>query len=183
MPDRLLSYRRVLIVAVHLVLIPAAYFGAFGARFDFHIPPAELRTFVGTLPYLLVIRMLIFAWYGLFRGYWRHVGLRDLVDLGVATTLSTALFAAALLATGLPPALPRSVFLLDWLPRKIMLWPAEVLGIAAKVGSIEPGKLANLLVTRGDPLDIRSEVKYVFIEGKLVGLKSRNTDLCDKFTQ
>jgi len=114
-PDRLLSYRRVLIVAVHLVLIPAAYFGAFGARFDFHIPPAELRTFVGTLPYLLVIRMLIFAWYGLFRGYWRHVGLRDLVDLGVATTLSTALFAGALVATNWPPALPRSVFLLDWL--------------------------------------------------------------------
>ncbi len=114
-PARLLSYRRVLIVAVHLILIPLAYFGAFGARFDFHVPPAELRTFANTLPYLLVIRLLIFAWYGLFRGYWRHVGLRDLVDLGVATTLSTALFAAALLAIGLPPALPRSVFLLDWL--------------------------------------------------------------------
>ncbi len=114
-PARLLSYRRVLIVGVHLILIPLAYFGAFGARFDFHIPPAELRTFARTLPYLLVIRLLIFAWYGLFRGYWRHVGLRDLVDLGVATTLSTGLFAAALLATGLPPALPRSVFLLDWL--------------------------------------------------------------------
>jgi FlaA1/EpsC-like NDP-sugar epimerase len=112
---RLLSYRRVLIVAVHLVLIPLAYFGAFGARFDFHIPPAELRTFARTLPYLLGIRLLIFARYGLFRGYWRHVGLRDLVDLGVATTLSTALFAGALLATAWPPALPRSVFLLDWL--------------------------------------------------------------------
>jgi len=114
-PARLLSYRRVLIVAVHLILIPLAYFGAFGARFDFHVPPAELGTFARTLPYLLVIRLLIFAWYGLFRGYWRHVGLRDLVDLAVATTLSTALFAGALIATGLPPALPRSVFLLDWL--------------------------------------------------------------------
>jgi len=112
-PARLLSYRRVLIVGVHLILIPLAYFGAFGARFDFHIPPAELRTFARTLPYLLVIRLLIFAWYGLFRGYWRHVGLRDLVDLGVATTLSTALFVGALFATGWPPALPRSVFLLD----------------------------------------------------------------------
>ena len=58
-----------------------------------------------------------------------------------------------------------------------------MLGIAAKVGSIEPGKLANLLVTRGDPLDIRSEVKYVFIEGKMVDLESRNTDLYEKFTK
>src|SRR5207249_3781978 len=38
-----------------------------------------------------------------------------------------------------------------------------------------------ILVSRGDPLDIRSEVKYVFIEGKLVDLNSRNTDLYDKF--
>jgi len=112
---RLLSYRRALIVAVHLVLIPLAYFGAFSARFDFRIPPAELRTFAGTLPYLLVIRLLIFARYGLFRGYWRHVGLRDLVDLGVATTLSAVLFVGALFAIGWPLALPRSVFLLDGL--------------------------------------------------------------------
>ena len=65
----------------------------------------------------------------------------------------------------------------------ITLWPAEVLGIAGKVGSIEPGKLANLLVTRGDPLDIRSEVKYVFVEGKMVDLGSRNSELYEKFTR
>ena len=67
--------------------------------------------------------------------------------------------------------------------KAITVWPAEILGIAGKVGSIEPGKLANLLVTRGDPLDIRSEVKYLFIEGKLVDLESRNTELYEKFTQ
>jgi FlaA1/EpsC-like NDP-sugar epimerase len=114
-PPRLLSYRRVLIVAVHFLLIPLAYFGAFATRFDFHIPAAELRVFATTLPYLLVVRLLVFERYGLFRGYWRHVGLRDLVDLGVATTLSTALFVGALAAIGWPPAMPRSVFLLDWL--------------------------------------------------------------------
>jgi imidazolonepropionase-like amidohydrolase len=67
--------------------------------------------------------------------------------------------------------------------KAITLWPAEVLGIAGKVGSIEPGKLANLLVTRGDPLDIRSEVKYVFVEGKMVDLESRNSELYEKFTK
>jgi imidazolonepropionase-like amidohydrolase len=67
--------------------------------------------------------------------------------------------------------------------KAITVWPAEILGIAGKVGSIESGKLANLLVTRGDPLDIRSEVKYLFIEGKMVDLESRNTELYEKFTQ
>ncbi len=65
--------------------------------------------------------------------------------------------------------------------KSITLWPAEILGIADRTGSIETGKLANLLVSRGDPLDLRSEVKYVFIEGKLVPPDSRNTELYERF--
>jgi FlaA1/EpsC-like NDP-sugar epimerase len=109
------SYRRVFIVGAHILLVPLAYFAAYAIRFDFVIPAAELRVFLATLPYLLAIRLAVFARYGLFRGYWRHVGLRDLVDLGVATTLSTALFVAFLFVFGWPAALPRSVFILDWL--------------------------------------------------------------------
>ena len=67
--------------------------------------------------------------------------------------------------------------------KAISLWPAEILGIAGKVGSLETGKLANLLVTRGDPLDVRSEVRYVFIEGKMIPLESRNSEQADKFAQ
>jgi len=109
------SYRRVFIVGAHVLLVPLAYFAAFAIRFDFVIPAAELRVCFATLPYLLAIRLAVFARYGLFRGYWRHVGLRDLVDLGVATTLSTALFVAFLFVFGWPAAMPRSVFVLDWL--------------------------------------------------------------------
>src|SRR5262245_11327755 len=111
----LVSYRRVLIVGAHVLLVPLAYFAAYLVRFDFRVPGPELRVFLATLPYLLAIRLAVFAHYGLFRGYWRHVGLRDLVDLGVATTLSTALFVAFLFVFGWPAAMPRSVFVLDWL--------------------------------------------------------------------
>jgi FlaA1/EpsC-like NDP-sugar epimerase len=113
-PD-LVSYRRVLIVGAHVLLVPLAYYAAYAIRFDFRVPAAELHVFWATLPYLLAVRLAVFARYGLFRGYWRHVGLRDLVDLGVATTLSTAVFAAFLFVFGWPGALPRSVFVLDWL--------------------------------------------------------------------
>ncbi|MGH9661076.1 MAG: amidohydrolase family protein, partial [Bryobacteraceae bacterium] len=65
--------------------------------------------------------------------------------------------------------------------KSITLWPAEILGVAGKVGSIEPGKLANLLVTRGNPLDIRSEVVHVFVEGQEIPLESRNTEMYEKF--
>src|ERR1043166_264490 len=113
-PD-LLSYRRVLIVGAHILLVPLGYYAAYAIRFDFQVPAPELRVFLATLPYLAAIRLAVFARYGLFRGYWRHVGLRDLVDLGVATTLSTALFVVFLFVFGWPAALPRSGFVLAWL--------------------------------------------------------------------
>ena len=46
--------------------------------------------------------------------------------------------------------------------------PAEVVGIDQRVGSLDPGKDADLIVTDGDPIDPRSGVAQVFIEGRLV---------------
>ena len=114
-PPAVLSYRRVLILLANLALIPVAYYAAFAIRFDFHIPDFELDRFIQTVPYLVVVRLIVFERYGLFRGYWRHVGMRDLVDLGAATTLSTSLFVGVLMIVGWPTGMPRSVFVLDWL--------------------------------------------------------------------
>lgn len=52
--------------------------------------------------------------------------------------------------------------------RTITINPAEILGIADRVGSIEKGKDADLRITKGDPLDPRSQVRMVFIDGELV---------------
>ena len=67
--------------------------------------------------------------------------------------------------------------------RSITQWPAEMLGISNSVGSLEPGKLANLLISRGDPFDIRSEIKYVFVAGKLVPAQTHTHDLYKEFSQ
>jgi len=56
--------------------------------------------------------------------------------------------------------LPRDVAL-----RALTLAPAERLGVAARVGSVAKGKDANLIVTDGDPLDARSRVLAVYLDG------------------
>jgi imidazolonepropionase-like amidohydrolase len=43
--------------------------------------------------------------------------------------------------------------------------PAEMLGLGDQLGTIEVGKIANLVILSGDPLDFRSEVAHVYIEG------------------
>lgn len=67
--------------------------------------------------------------------------------------------------------------------KAITLYPAEILGVADRLGSLEPGKDANLIVTTGDPLDIRSEVVLAFIQGRRIDLSSRHTQLYEKYKQ
>jgi imidazolonepropionase-like amidohydrolase len=65
--------------------------------------------------------------------------------------------------------------------KSITLWPAQILGISDKVGSIETGKLANLIVASGDPLDIRTEIRHVFVEGREVPPDNRNLQMYEEF--
>jgi imidazolonepropionase-like amidohydrolase len=52
--------------------------------------------------------------------------------------------------------------------RGLTIVPANVIGIAARVGSLEPGKDADLVAITGDPTDPRSHVERVWIEGRAV---------------
>jgi len=65
--------------------------------------------------------------------------------------------------------------------KSVTLYPAQILGVADKLGSIEVGKMANVVVTDGDMLDPRTNVRYLFIEGRMLPLTSRHTELFDSF--
>jgi imidazolonepropionase-like amidohydrolase len=58
---------------------------------------------------------------------------------------------------------------------------AEILGIADRVGSLEAGKDANLFISNGDPLEARSQVTRVVIEGRDVGLDNKHLALYQKY--
>lgn len=65
--------------------------------------------------------------------------------------------------------------------KSVTLYPAQILGVANRVGSIEVGKDANVVVTDGDILEPRTNVKYVFINGRMLPLTSRHTELFNSF--
>jgi imidazolonepropionase-like amidohydrolase len=65
--------------------------------------------------------------------------------------------------------------------KSITLHPAEMLGIADRLGSLEPGKDATLVITSGNILDIRSQVTSVWIAGQQASLESRHTRLYEKY--
>jgi imidazolonepropionase-like amidohydrolase len=58
---------------------------------------------------------------------------------------------------------------------------AKMFGIDSEVGTIETGKLANLIVTNGDPLEVQTQVKFLFIKGQLTSLDNRHLDLYEQY--
>lgn len=82
--------------------------------------------------------------------------------------------AAACAAFGLPK---------DVALKAITIFPAQIFGVADRIGSLETGKMANVIVTDGDPLEMRTNVKRVYINGEEIPMESRHTQLYEKFRQ
>lgn len=65
--------------------------------------------------------------------------------------------------------------------RAVTLSPAEIFGVADRYGSLEAGKVANVVVWSGDPFEFTTGVEHVLIRGKEIPLKSRQTELLERY--
>jgi imidazolonepropionase-like amidohydrolase len=61
--------------------------------------------------------------------------------------------------------------------------PAEIWGIADQYGSLDVGKVANVVIANGDPLDVKTDVKQVFIAGREIPMTSMQTELRDAYSK
>ena len=61
------------------------------------------------------------------------------------------------------------------------IYPAQIFGVDKDYGSIEVGKVANIIVTDGCPLEITTQVRHVLIDGKPVDLSNKHTKLYEKY--
>lgn len=100
-----LGYRKLLILTVETVLIVVAYYGSFLLRFENAFTPNVRHVFLSTLPLVLAIKLAVFAYFGLFSGWWRYVGMSDLLDISRASATSSCLlfFIEILLRRQTPP--------------------------------------------------------------------------------
>jgi FlaA1/EpsC-like NDP-sugar epimerase/lipopolysaccharide/colanic/teichoic acid biosynthesis glycosyltransferase len=110
----LVRYRRPVILAVHVLLVALGFGLAVALRFDFRAPPAIWRTFWHALPVLLVCRLVTYGRFGLYRGFWQHVGLRDLVSLFKAAAVGSLIFFAICRGLRVAPDLSYAILLNEW---------------------------------------------------------------------
>jgi imidazolonepropionase-like amidohydrolase len=104
----------------------------------------------------------------------QQAGVRFCISTGDngANVRNLPFYAGMAAAFGLPKA--------DAL-KAITLYPAQILNVADRIGSIEAGKTANIVIADGDPLEARTHIRYVFIDGRQIPLVSRHTELNDAF--
>ncbi|MBL8176386.1 MAG: amidohydrolase family protein [Bryobacterales bacterium] len=65
--------------------------------------------------------------------------------------------------------------------KSVTLYPAQIWGVDDRMGSIEKGKSADIILTDGDPLEVKTNVKRMFIQGREVDLESKHTKLYKKY--
>lgn len=96
------------------------------------------------------------------------------VKFCIATTDAPNL--AVMAGTAAAYGLPRDEAL-----KAITLYPAQILGVEKDLGSLEVGKIADLLITDGDPLDLHTKIKRMYQNGVEIPLVSRHSQLYDEY--
>jgi len=107
-----LKYRAVLIFFSQMLLIALTYYASFLLRLDSNLNSVDLAIFWKTLPFVLLIKLVLSYQCGLMHGWWRYVGVSDLLDISKASLLSSVLIFC--LVEGIRmPGYPRSVVIID----------------------------------------------------------------------
>jgi UDP-GlcNAc:undecaprenyl-phosphate GlcNAc-1-phosphate transferase len=107
--------KQIVQVLVDLVLVPVAYLAAYLLRFDGNIKPAILQTVVGSLPFLIAIKLMALSMTRAYRGMWRYAGMADVLAVVKGSTLGSLV---AVVMIGQATAfinVSRVTFILDWL--------------------------------------------------------------------
>ena len=65
--------------------------------------------------------------------------------------------------------------------KAVTIYPAQIYGVDHLMGSLEKGKVANIVLADGDILELRTNVKMVFIDGKEMNMSTKYTELLEKF--
>jgi UDP-GlcNAc:undecaprenyl-phosphate GlcNAc-1-phosphate transferase len=98
---------------IDLVLIVIAYFAAYLIRYEGIMTRPHLAQFVETLPIVIVVKIIAFAWFGLYQTIWRHVGVRDFINILKGVAVSSIIIMTAILMYARFQYFSRAVFVVD----------------------------------------------------------------------
>lgn len=100
-------------MGIDIVLVFLSMFFSYQIRFDFDIPLFFWNEFIWIIPGLILIKIITFAYFDLYRGMWRYTSLNDLTNIVKASIVSSVSLAGFVYFKTEFIGVPRSVFLID----------------------------------------------------------------------
>lgn len=107
--------RRIMEVILDFILISVSYILAFILRFEGVLFGLNMPLIIESLPIVVIIKLLMFYSFGLYRGVWRYIGLYDVIAIFKATSISSILSVVALVFFFRFRYYSRTVFVIDWI--------------------------------------------------------------------
>ncbi len=109
--DKPAGYRNFyIILLIDAALVVTCFYLSFLIRFEFSIPDKDWGIFVRIWPWVLVVKLVVFYAFGMYRGVWRYTGLVDLINVMKAVaTGSLIVLTAALMIQGIKNVLKQIV--------------------------------------------------------------------------
>lgn len=153
----LLHKRRVLEVLIDFLLICGSYVAAHLLRFEGALDVRVQQVAVHALPVVIIVNLLCFMGFGLYRGVWKYAGLYDVMAIFKAVTLGSLCSATVLLYLWRFQGFSRAVFIIDWLLLFLAVSAArmtERLLSAWITGSLEKAGAPVLIVGAGDTAEL-----------------------------
>ena len=149
--------RRLITIALHLVLVILAYILSFYLRFDFKLTEHYWQLIISTLPILIIIKFIIFAFFKLYSGLWRYAGIDDIWRIFKANILSTLCF---FLALGFYLGRNKGIFSFSGFPRSVF-----IIDFVFSLGFISGIRFFNRLIREKFRPEIRVKRRTVLVIG------------------
>ena len=103
-----------ILLGIDATLLCVSYFGSYLIRFDFDIPEKFIDEMFSILPAAILIKLVCFYLFGVYRGMWRFTGVHDLLDIIKAVSLSALLLVVWIVLIYRYKNVPRSIVFIDW---------------------------------------------------------------------
>ncbi|MFC1523796.1 polysaccharide biosynthesis protein [Thermodesulfobacteriota bacterium] len=104
-----------IVLVVDILLLVLAHYLAYSFRYEWQIAPREWAKITTFLPFLIILKIVVFSFLGLYRGMWRYTGITDLVNILKACIIISFVSLGSLLMFNRFEGLSRSVFMMDGL--------------------------------------------------------------------
>jgi FlaA1/EpsC-like NDP-sugar epimerase len=104
-----------IVLFVDIILVACAWYFSHLLRFNFNIPPDSAAVMARLIPIVLLIKILTFYMFDLYRGMWRYTSLSDLINMIKAASVASLLIVALVLFTHGFTGFSRATFIIDWI--------------------------------------------------------------------